>query len=281
MVKTKRKVHYGLLVLLTVLLGLGLQAGMEYVEYRRGASRAEQVLSAQAEELRAVTGAELQDREELRQEELLRLGTVPTERALAFSAQDRSLLVLVNRDNPLPEDWEAPELDLVASLDGRDYYLDRRCAKAFLDMMADCEAAGCQPYVCSAFRTQLDQQRLHEEKIRKLVLEGLSWTEAKEQAPLSVALPGCSEHQLGLAVDIIDRDYPKLDEGQENTPTQKWLMENCWRYGFILRYPNGTTALTGVIYEPWHYRYVGRGFAEEITRMGVTLEEYLVLREGR
>ena len=63
--------------------------------------------------------------------------------------------------------------------------------------------------------------------------------------------------------------------------TQRWLMENSWRYGFILRYPNGTTEITGILYEPWHYRYVGRAPAEEIHRMGVTLEEYLLAREGR
>ena len=105
--------------------------------------------------------------------------------------------------------------------------------------------------------------------------------EAPKEAALTVAVPGTGEHELGLAADLMDESYPYLDEEQENTPTQRWLMENSWRYGFILRYPNGSTEITGILYEPWHYRYVGRGPAEEICRMGVTLEEYLLAREGR
>ena len=90
-----------------------------------------------------------------------------------------------------------------------------------------------------------------------------------------VAVPGTSEHQLGLAVDIVDKSYQILDKKQETTAVQKWLMEHAWEYGFILRYPNGTTDLTGIIYEPWHYRYVGRDAAADIRDKGVTLEEYI------
>ena len=114
-----------------------------------------------------------------------------------------------------------------------------------------------------------------------VILEGADREEAPAIAARSVAVPGTSEHQLGMAVDIIDEYYAKLDEGQEKTATQQWLMENCWRYGFILRYPNGTTDITGIIYEPWHYRYVGERYAREITELGVTLEEYLEMRRGR
>ena len=104
--------------------------------------------------------------------------------------------------------------------------------------------------------------------------------EAPALAAQSVAVPGTSEHQLGLAVDIIDEYYTNLDRGQEDTDTQQWLMENCWRYGFILRYPNGTTDKTGIIYEPWHYRYVGE-FAEQIHNSGLVFEDYIAQRRGR
>ena len=80
---------------------------------------------------------------------------------------------------------------------------------------------------------------------------------------------------------IRDRFYTNLDAGQENTGTQQWLMENSWRYGFILRYPNDSTEITGIIYEPWHYRYVGTEFAAEIYESGLTLEEYTARRRGR
>ena len=104
---------------------------------------------------------------------------------------------------------------------------------------------------------------------------GYSEEEARTETARNVAKPGTSEHQLGLAVDIVDKDYQVLDEAQEDTAVQKWLMENSWRYGFILRYPGDRSDITGIVYEPWHYRYVGRKAAEEIYREGIVLEEYL------
>ena len=89
-----------------------------------------------------------------------------------------------------------------------------------------------------------------------------------------MAVPGTSEHQLGLALDIVDMNNQRLEEEQENTPTQQWLMANCWRYGFILRFPKGREAVTGISYEPWHYRYVGEEAARIITENGLCLEEY-------
>ena len=90
-----------------------------------------------------------------------------------------------------------------------------------------------------------------------------------------MAIPGTSEHEIGLAVDIVDDNYQMLENEQENTPVQKWLKKNCWKYGFILRYPENKKKITGVIYEPWHYRYVGKTAAKEIMSKGICLEEYL------
>ena len=90
-----------------------------------------------------------------------------------------------------------------------------------------------------------------------------------------VAQPGTSEHQTGLALDIVAAGYQILDEEQEDTAEQKWLMENSWKYGFILRYPSEKSDITGIGYEPWHYRYVGKAAAADIYRTGVCLEEYL------
>ena len=135
----------------------------------------------------------------------------------------------------------------------------------------------CRRKEIRVFGTGEDGTRLS----ARLLDEGVSMEDAPAVAAESVAVPGTSEHQLGLAADIIDEHYPNLDKGQEETGTQKWLMENCWRYGFILRYPNGTTDITGIIYEPWHYRYVGVDYAKEITDLGVTLEEYVAMRRGR
>ena len=90
-----------------------------------------------------------------------------------------------------------------------------------------------------------------------------------------MAVPGTSEHQLGLAVDIVDTANQHLDESQETTDVQKWLLQNSWKYGFILRYPSDKSDITGIIYEPWHYRYVGKDAAKAIYEEGICLEEYV------
>jgi len=102
-----------------------------------------------------------------------------------------------------------------------------------------------------------------------LIAQGYSEENARTEVGKVVAVPGTSEHQLRLAVDIVDI------ENQEKTAVQKWLMENSWRYGFILRYPNDKSDITGIVYEPWHYRYVGKEAAKEIYDLDVCLEEYL------
>ena len=129
--------------------------------------------------------------------------------------------------------------------------------------------------IVSAYRTREEQEYLYWRKVKRLEEAGWSYDHALKEAGKEVAVPGTSEHQLGLAVDIIDGNYGYLDEHQANMPAQKWLMEHCHEYGFILRYPTGTTEITGIIFEPWHYRYVGQEIAQEITNLGITLEEYL------
>ena len=142
-------------------------------------------------------------------------------------------------------------------------------------MMDDCRAAGLSPYICSSYRTWEKQNRLFEENVRSLMAQGYSEEEARTETAKNIAIPGTSEHQLGLAVDIVDKNYQILDETQEDTAVQKWLMENSWRYGFILRYPTDKSDITGIVYEPWHYRYVGKEAAEAIYNEGICLEEYL------
>lgn len=186
------------------------------------------------------------------------------------SAADNELLTLVNPWNKLPEDWQ---VDLVTLSNG--LQIDRRCYDALQEMMDACREAGYEPLICSAYRTQETQQDLFNNKVAKLEAGGKSHDEAVQEAGTVVAVPGTSEHQLGLTVDVVDVNNQNLTEEQEKTPTQKWLMANSWRYGFIHRYPNSKSDITGIIYEPWHYRYVGKDAAQEIFNKGITLEEYL------
>lgn len=194
---------------------------------------------------------------------------------LEKQAEERELLTLVNKWNPMEEGY-VPAL-CEQSWYEEDYKVDVRCGDALLQMLLDCEAAGCTPWVCSAYRDVDHQRDLFDNKILRVIYSGTRPSEAYDVAARSVAVPGTSEHHLGLAVDIVDYYYPDLTEYQESTATQKWLMEHAWEYGFILRYPNGTTDLTGIIYEPWHYRYVGLFAAQEINERGIVLEEYIEL----
>ena len=179
-------------------------------------------------------------------------------------------LTLVNPWHPLPEGCQ-PQLATVEN----GYQVDRRCAAALADMLAACRAEGLQPVLCSAYRTWDKQASLYENLVAKRQTQGLSLAQARASAATEVAVPGTSEHQLGLAVDIVDAGYQVLDHAQEDTPVQQWLLAHCWEYGFILRYPSDKGEVTGIIYEPWHYRYVGRDHAQAMKRTGQCLEEYL------
>lgn len=179
-------------------------------------------------------------------------------------------LTLVNAFHPVEAGYE-PELAEIEN----NYYFDARAVEFLQEMLAAGRKEGLDFWVCSAYRTIEKQTELYEDKVRRVQAEGTSGPGAREEAARTVARPGTSEHNLGLAVDIVARDYQILDEKQEQTDEQQWLMENCWKYGFILRYPTDKTEITGIIYEPWHYRYVGREAAREIMEQGICLEEYL------
>lgn len=168
--------------------------------------------------------------------------------AASPSAEDWRL-TLVNNTHPL-EDGYVPEL-------------------------ADAREAGLSPIICSAYRTWEKQTSLFEDQVAVCESQGLEGEAAVAEARTVVAYPGTSEHQLGLAADIVALSYQILDEGQMETAEQQWLIEHCAEYGFILRYPEGKSDITGVIFEPWHYRYVGVEAAKEIMSQGLCLEEYL------
>lgn len=179
-------------------------------------------------------------------------------------------LILVNPWNPIPENHSIALTELK-----NDQAVDERCYPALQDMMDACRAEGLSPVICSSYRSMEKQKKLFKKQIDTMLAMGLSQSEAEQEAAKAVAIPGTSEHQLGLAVDIVDLNNQSLDESQEETGVQKWLLAHCWEYGFILRYPNDKSEITGIMYEPWHYRYVGKEAAMEIYRKGECLEEYL------
>lgn len=182
--------------------------------------------------------------------------------------------ILVNPWHALPEDFTV-ELDFVESAG-----VNPVCKADLEQMLADCRAAGFSPRILSGYRSIRDQEYNFNVAVGKRVARGYAYKTAYDYVRQNIAVPGTSEHHLGLAFDIVDSHFPYLETTQERTETQQWLMENCWNYGFIMRYPNGTTEITGIVYEPWHYRYVGREMAAEIHELGITLEEYVDMLTG-
>lgn len=199
------------------------------------------------------------------------VGKTEVDGEILYFGSDGLQILLVNPWNFLPDDYD-PE---IVDVEGWWWKSNAVCYDALQEMLQACRDAGLTPYIASAYRTHGDQIYLYNNKIQRLINEGYSEAEAKELAGTVVAVPGTSEHELGLAFDLVDDSYRNLDEAQENTAVQKWLMENSWRYGFILRYPNEKSDITGIIYEPWHYRYVGKHEAQKIYESGLCLEEYL------
>ena len=173
-------------------------------------------------------------------------------------------LLLVNPWHTVPEGYEIKLATLFNGLQ-----VDERIYDDLDDMLSDCREAGRKIIVDTyggygrhgggAFSGK------DPTKVDRSAAYAARW----------VAKPGTSEHQTGLALDIVAAGYQILDEEQEDTAEQKWLMENSWKYGFILRYPSEKSDITGIGYEPWHYRYVGKAAAADIYRTGVCLEEYL------
>ena len=195
--------------------------------------------------------------------------------AYHFTADGQRIL-LVNPWNFLPEDHTPVLVELDTSIAVENMLVDVQCFDALMAMLEECNRV-C-PYVCvvSAYRTQAHQEALFENKIKRVMAaEGVGREEATVIAATEVAVPGTSEHQLGLAVDIVDTREWSLEPIQAELPAQQWLMANSWRFGFILRYPADKTDVTGIIYDPWHYRYVGKELAAELYSTGLTLEEYL------
>ena len=190
--------------------------------------------------------------------------------ASATEAKNNGLLTLVNMSHTLPADWTVDLVEL-----RNDQSIDRRAYDGLQKMMDDAIAEGLDPLICSSYRTNETQERLYTNKKNSYLEQGYSEDDATALAATWVAYPGTSEHQLGLTVDICSIGNQELDSSQEDTATQQWLMANCYKYGFILRYPADKSDITEISYEPWHYRYVGVEAATEMYQKHLCLEEYL------
>ncbi|MBQ3108243.1 MAG: M15 family metallopeptidase [Clostridia bacterium] len=183
--------------------------------------------------------------------------------------EDAWALVLVSAAYPLGE-----ELPLkLARFGGRD--LDARVLPYMQAMFEAAEADGIHLKLQSAYRSIEYQQGLFENKVERVLKAGTPEEDAEAVAASEVARPGTSEHHTGLAFDIVCTEYRELEPEFEKTDAFRWLRKNAYRYGFALRYPKGKGEITGIIYEPWHWRFVGLTAAAAMQESGECLEEYL------
>lgn len=193
--------------------------------------------------------------------------------------------MLVNPDHLLESTYEpeskgylnmtAAESDVQTSYNDQRCCVDLRIAQALLDFASGCREAGLPVYLSSGYRSYDEQNYLFQRKVS----QGYSDAEART----IVAYPGSSEHQTGLCCDITDRYREFKDSSLAETDTYKWLAQHCTEYGFVVRYPEDKSgsadSITGVIYEPWHFRYVGKEVAEYMTANNLCLEEFVELYE--
>lgn len=188
-----------------------------------------------------------------------------------LSSIAKTTIALVNRShivdkNFTPASLTIPNVRFASYANSMVRKMDAEASKALEDLFKSAKADGIKLIAVSGYRDYSYQEMLYNNKVASA---------GEKEADKYVAKPGTSEHQTGLAMDVLSTEYTSLDEGFSNTDAYKWLVENSYKYGFIIRYPKGKENITGYNYEPWHIRYVGIYAAAHITNQKTTLEEYL------
>ena len=194
--------------------------------------------------------------------------TEATEPVLSFSKTD-PLLVLVNKEHEYTGEAPAVKQWRVGSIS-----VSTEAYDALVAMLDAGQKLGLRFVVCSGYRSREVQEQLFQEDLNRYMSRGMDYEAAWTATSQYTMPPGHSEHCTGLAVDIVAQSNQHLDSSQENTSETRWLQTHCWEYGFILRYPKDKSSITGISYEAWHYRYVGKEAAKYLTENNLTLEEF-------
>ena len=203
------------------------------------------------------------------------------ENGLLTAAQAQALLddprmVLVNHTNKMPDDHTFTT-KACGSATAVNKTLQTEAADAFLAMQAAAAKDGVDVRMQSGYRSVSYQKKLYDNKTQYYLNKGLSEAAAREKAAAIVNPPGCSEHNCGLAADLNSPEHTTLDTGFADTAAFRWLCENAEQYGFILRYPKEAESVTGITYEPWHWRYVGAENAALLNQSGLCLEDAIAV----
>ena len=199
------------------------------------------------------------------------------QQSLLTAAQAQALLddprmILVSRTHRITEDYPV-ETKECGSATAINKTLQTEAAEAFLSMQAAAAKDGVDVRMQSGYRSVSYQKKLYDNKTQYYRNKGLSEAAAREKAAAIVNPPGCSEHNCGLAADLNSPEHTTLDTGFADTAAFRWLCENAEQYGFILRYPKEAESVTGITYEPWHWRYVGAENAALLNQSGLCLED--------
>lgn len=179
-------------------------------------------------------------------------------------------LVLVNASHELDEDYDAS----LRSICGGRLQASERMYRPLVELLAAAEEEGHQYWIASAWRSRGKQQKLVDEDVRRAMDQGMTREQALKETYKETMPAGYSEHETGLALDILCSGNMRMDQSQKKEPGNVWLRENSWRYGFVLRYPEDKEKITGIRYEPWHFRYVGKQAAAYMHENKLTLEEF-------
>lgn len=194
-------------------------------------------------------------------------------KCLEIYNNNKDYLILANRNNPLPASY-TPSLRYICNgrLEASIVLYD-----SLVQLLADAKLQGYSYWIASAYRSAEKQQRLVDDDVYTYMTRGMSYDDALEEVYKETMPSGCSEHQTGLALDILCSGNSNMDASQKEEPGNKWLRKNCYKYGFILRYPEDKSSITGVNFEPWHFRYVGKEAAKFIMKNNITLEEFYTI----
>ncbi|PER82225.1 M15 family metallopeptidase [Bacillus cereus] len=196
---------------------------------------------------------------------------------LPISIPDDWRIILVNRDHILSENQNV-ELESINKNAHPNMKVDRRILHEYQDMVTAAKEEGINLYLLSSFRTIELQKSYYDATYKLYKSQGFSNEDAANKVLEYIQYPGASEHHTGLALDIISmewqQDGKELSDRFDTTSAFKWLNMHAANYGFILRYPKGKEKITGINYEPWHYRYVGKEVAIYLKKENITLEEY-------
>lgn len=187
--------------------------------------------------------------------------------------KDNWYMLLANPTHPLPDGFTFQQASVYSA--GRNWTFDYRCAEDMKAMLAAAKTDGVDLIICSAYRNIQTQTNNFNAKVQEYMNLGYSKEEATKVTATIIAVPGTSEHHTGLAADIVTPSYQRLNAGFAKTDAFKWLKAHCAEFGFVLRYPEDKTDVTKIIYEPWHYRYVGKEAATVMMNEGICFEEFL------